>query len=335
MLKNKKRNFIIILTIAFIIMYFSFKNDYKNIIELFSNMNYTWLIVAIIAVALYQFLEMIYMMYYCRYYRKDYTFKESFDVQQTATFFSAITPSSSGGQFAAILLLNKQGFSSNVGASMMMLSFISWQIVLVLFSATVLIFNYTKMIDIYSSIINFVFIGFTLDTAVITGLFLMSFSKKFHGFIFNKIIPLLGKIRIVKDVEKRKKDTQEWLHLFRTEFSRVLVHKDIMARRLITDIVKIIVIYTVPFLAAKALNIDVSFNQLGFSIVLSSFVYMMSSFIPLPGAAGGAEGVFMLLFGHIFGVGTTAVMLLWRTITYYLPMFFSFVVFANVKELKK
>lgn len=331
MVKNKARNFIIILVIAFIIMFISFKNDYQNIVELFSNMNYLWMIVGLCAVGLYQLLEANFIRYYCRYHRKDYRFLDALRVQQTGVFFNSITPSSSGGQFATIYMLSRQGINSKVSTSMIMLSFISWQTILVIFSALVLIFNFARMTTMYSGIINLVFIGFTIDSFVIVGLFLMAFSKKFHSLIFKKAIPLLGKLRIIKDVDEKKHATEIWLTLFRDEFAHVLVHKDIMLRRVITDFVKLLMIYTVPFLASKALNVDISFTQLWFTIVVSSFVYMASSFVPLPGASGGAEGMFVILFGPVFGVATTAVMLLWRFTTYYFPMFVGFGFFASNK----
>lgn len=331
MLKNKTRNFIIILIIAFVIMYISFRNDYENIIDLFSSMNYLWMIVGLCAVWLYQLLEANYIRYYCRYHKKNYSFIDALRVQQTGTFVNSITPSSSGGQFATIYMLSKQGINSKVSTSMIMLSFISWQTILVIFSALVLIFNYFKMASMYSGIINLVFIGFAVDSVVIVGLFLMAFSKKFHSFIFNIGIPLLGKMRIVKNVDEKKYATEVWLTLFRDEFAHVLVHKDIMFRRIITDVVKLLIIYSVPFIASLALNVGVGFDKLWFTIVASSFVYMASSFVPLPGASGGAEGMFVILFGPIFGVATTAVMLLWRFTTYYFPMFLGFGFFASNK----
>ncbi|MEG0283932.1 MAG: lysylphosphatidylglycerol synthase transmembrane domain-containing protein [Erysipelotrichales bacterium] len=335
MLKNNKRNFIIVLIIAFIVMFFSFKNDYENIIEVFRNINYGWLFVAVMAVFFNQLIDTWFIYYYCKRHKKEYKFFKAYQVQQSGVFFSAITPSNSGGQFAQVLVLSKQGINTKLSASMLMLSFISWQTILVVFSFFVLIFNYSHMITLYSGFISVVFITFIIDTCVICGLFLLAFSKKFHHFIFSKIIPFLGKIRIIKDVEGKKQSTEDWLKLFRMEFNNILLHKEIMLRRVLTDFAKLLTIYTVPFLSAKALNVDIGFEALTFTIVLASFVYMMSAFVPLPGASGGAEGAFVILFGVIFGASTTAVMLLWRFLTYYLPMFVSFGFFATIKELKE
>lgn len=335
-MNNKtKRNFFIILIVAFIVMIFSLKNDYENIIKMFTNINYTWLVIAIIVMILYHLLDAYFIYYYCRKYNRDYTLWQGIQVQQTGTFFSAITPFSSGGQFAQVLVFSKQKINSKRSASMLMLSFISWQTVLVIFGIVVLIFNYSDMLATYKGFFNLVFLGFLINFFVIVGLFLSAFSKKFHEFIFSHIIPFLGKIRIFKNVEEKKASTKQWLSLFRNEFSNLLLHKDLMFRRFATDTLKILTFYSIPFFAARALNIDIDIHQVKMIIILTGFVYMITAFVPLPGAAGGTEGTFILLLGPVLGPATTSVMLLWRFLTYYLPMFTGFLIFASIDELKK
>ena len=331
-MKNTKRNFLIVIVIAFLVMVFSLKNDYKNIITMFSNINLWWLLIAGFIIIGYHLLESYFIYYYCKKQKKDYTFKQAFQVEQAGNFFTAITPFASGGQFAQVFVFQKQKIATKHSASMLMMSFISWQTVLVTFGALVLLFNYSRMFATYSALFNLVFIGFLLNSAVIVGLFLLSFSKRFHRFIFERVIPFLGKIKIIKDVEKKKESTKIWLRLFRDEFNTLLLHRDLMTRRVLIDIIKIITLYSIPFFAARALNIDISFNQLVEIIILTSFVYMIAAFVPSPGAAGGTEGTFVLLFGVLLGPATTSAMLLWRFITYYFPMFVSFFVFANIKE---
>ncbi|WP_423363146.1 lysylphosphatidylglycerol synthase transmembrane domain-containing protein [Mycoplasma sp. P36-A1] len=333
--KKTKRNFAIIVAITFVVMVFSFKNDYENIIKMFSNINIFWFIIALVIMIMYNLLDAYFIYYYCRRFDKNYTFRNAIDAQQTGAFFSAITPFASGGQFAQVLLFTKQKVPSNRSASMLMLSFISWQSVLVIFGALALLFNYAKLSVTFDAIFNLVFLGFFINLVVIVGLFLTAFSEKFHRFIFGTIIPFLGKIKILKNVEEKKNSAKIWLQLFRDEFNTLLLHKDIMIHRVGIDTLKIFTFYSIPFFAAKALNLHLDPSQLMNIIILTAFVFMIASFIPLPGAAGGTEGTFMLLLGPVFGVATTSVMLLWRFLTYYLVMIVGFVIFANVKELKK
>ena len=334
-MKHTKRNFIIVLIISLVVMFFVFKHDYKNIIAMFSDISYRWLILAIVIMALYHLLDAYFIHYYCKMTNKKYTFWNSVEVEQTGTFVNSITPFASGGQVVQVLVLAKQKIDTKQSASMLMLSFISWQIVLVVFGAIVLIFYYTHFLAVYQAIFSLVILGFLVHVGVIVGLFLMAFSKKFHYFIFAKIIPFLGKLKILKNVEQKKESTQVWLKLFRDEFNILLLHKDLMIRRFVIDTLKIFTLYSIPFFAAKALNMDMGWSELKLIIILTAFVYMFAAFIPSPGAAGGTEGTFVILFAPLLGPATASVMLLWRFLTYYLTMLVSFIIFASIKEMKK
>ena len=56
-------------------------------------------------------------------------------------------------------------------------------------------------------------------------------------------------------------------------------------------------------------------------LVAQAFVLNVSSFVPLPGAAGGAEYSFHTMFAMFFPVQLLALaVLLWRIVTFYLPI---------------
>ena len=79
--------------------------------------------------------------------------------------------------------------------------------------------------------------------------------------------------------------------------------------------------YSVPFMSARALRIPVQASQFLDMLTLASFVAMVNAFIPLPGASGGTEATFLLMFRVILGpVNVRPVMLLWRFMTYYFDM---------------
>ena len=48
------------------------------------------------------------------------------------------------------------------------------------------------------------------------------------------------------------------------------------------------------------------------------FVAMVSAFVPLPGASGGAEGSFYIFFGMFFQSAILPAILIWRLLTYYM-----------------
>ena len=74
------------------------------------------------------------------------------------------------------------------------------------------------------------------------------------------------------------------------------------------------------------------------TIAAGSYIYIMGCYVPIPGATGGMEYGFMGFFGNFLSGGQlSALMVLWRFITYYLPTIIGAVVF-NIgpgKDCKK
>ena len=68
-------------------------------------------------------------------------------------------------------------------------------------------------------------------------------------------------------------------------------------------------------------------------IAANAFVAMTTAFIPLPGAAGGAEGGFYFFFNFFFTArNIMAAIFIWRIITYYFNIGFGGLVALLVPE---
>ena len=68
-------------------------------------------------------------------------------------------------------------------------------------------------------------------------------------------------------------------------------------------------------------------------ICLTAYVSMVNAFIPIPGASGGTEAIFVLMFSTIYGaVQASAMMALWRFYTYYLLMVIGALTFLLFKN---
>ena len=67
-------------------------------------------------------------------------------------------------------------------------------------------------------------------------------------------------------------------------------------------------------------------------VIASAYVLLMGSFIPLPGGTGGLEYGFIAFFSNFLsGSKLTAVMLLWRFVTYYFVMILG-AIFLNLRK---
>lgn len=335
---NKKYilNIILILVLGATVIYFTMRDDLEASLKALATASPIWIIISFSLMGIYYLLDGLNLYTFGKLYKKDYNYKQGFVNSISGTFFNGITPFSSGGQFAQVYIFNKQGIVPSNSASILLMAFIVYQSVLVLFTAIIMVFRFQKYSAMYSEFFSLALLGFLINFFVIAGLFLGAKSKKLQDFICNNILKVLSKIRIVKNYEESSIKIARQLENFRTELNVLLKNKNILIKSSLINLFKLIIMYSIPFFAAKALNLNVSFVQIFDFIGICSFVYMITAFVPIPGASGGSEGVYYMLFSPILGaVGTPTTLLIWRFVTYYLGLIIGGIVFATNREINR
>lgn len=356
MTKSSKKYIVyisILVVVTALAVYFVLKQDPKSVINVILNCNIGWLLVSILGVVFYFLVEGIILMILTRMYKRKYSYVKSILNTMIGTFFSNITPSSSGGQFAQAYTFSKQGVKVTNAASILFMHFILYQIVMVLFSLFILVFKYndlsmtTVKINLFGvnfSLISISLIGFVINTFVIVALFLLAFSERLHQFIVTKGIDFLHKIKIVKDKKEQAIKINTKVETFRLEFKRLTQNWPVLLITSILFFIKLIIISSIPYFLAKSMGLEFSSTNEFINIVdTTSMTWLVSSItqmVPIPGGSGGAELVFQNMFGGTFFKNATnadisALILLWRSVTFYLGLIIGFIVFISYRESPK
>ena len=333
--KNKKQyifNILLILTITFLSAYFSIGKNYKEVIEAFKNANIVWVIVMFVIMISYYFFDSLSLLSFGRVYKKDFSLRQAFTNSMSGTFFSAITPSSSGGQFAQVYVFNKQGISATNSSSILLMCFICYQSVLVIYTSLVVLFNIPYLTD-NPGIFSLVMIGFLVNFIVIICLFGGAKSKRLQNFLIHTVVKFLSKIKIVKDYEETSGKIEQYLSDFREQLNFLQHNKSVLLKSCLCNVVKLTIVYSMPFFATKALNLDVHMSHYLPFIGYCSFIYLINAFLPIPGASGGSEACYMLFFGFLGTVGVSSSMALWRFVSYYIGLILGALVFSFDKEI--
>ena len=356
MTKNAKKYIVyisILVVVTVLAVYFVMKQDPKAVINVILSCDVGWLLASIGVVMIYFILEGIILTILARMYRRKFPFYKGLLNMFIGTFFSNITPSSSGGQFAQAYTFSKQGVKVTNAASILFMHFILYQIVMVLFSLVIFIFKYNQLESMTShinvlgldfSVISISLIGFVINTFVIVALFLLAFSEKLHQFIVTKGISFLHKIKIIKNKEEQVIKLNTKVETFRLEFKRLTQNWPVLLITSILLLLRIIVISSVPYFLAKSMGLEFSStNEIVNIIDTTSMTWLISSItqmVPIPGGSGGAELVFQNMFGGTFFTNATnadisALVLLWRSVTFYLGLIIGFIVFVTYRESPK
>ena len=331
-----KKNIInigILFIITVIVLYFSLRGHFLEIVETIKNMNILLFLFAIILFIGYIFLKSIVMKWVVRNFKEDYKGSQAFRMGIETNFFHAITPFSTGGQPYEVYRLSKDGVSVIHSANISVQNFIIYQTALVLLGIFALIYNH--FMNLFEDVIllkNLVAIGFAINFFVIVILFAICLFKKMNKVIINFFISFLSKIKVIKKKELIQEKVEKYLSDF-DEGARILLqNKKRFIYLIFIELLALILLYFIPYLLIKGVGIQDNISVLTV-IVTSAYVMLIGSFVPIPGGTGGLEYGFIAFFGNfINGPILNALMLLWRFVTYYFGMILGAVVLGLRKN---
>lgn len=329
---------IIIIAIIFIalLIYMFCVDDIKTIVSVIQNMKYNWLVVGFVCMVIYWLLEAA-----CLYTvtRKTYTtekFNTAFRVSMIGQLFNCITPFSSGGQpIQAVAMINDGKKLSNT-VSILLIKFIVYQATLVIYTLFLIVLKYSYFKGLVDNFIYLALIGFLVNLGVIVFLILIGVNQKLVYNTVRYIYKVLGKIKLLKNIDERLEHLKHGLTNFSEQFKIIRKEKIMILKLTLYTIIQLTVFFFVTYAVYKSLG------QRGESIIniisAQAFLMMIMAFIPLPGAGIAAEGGFMIIFSTFFDVEKINIaVLLWRIYTFYLPIIFGamFMVINNKKSDKK
>lgn len=330
---NKKYlfNIVLILALTFVAMYFALKDDYKLAMQALERMNTFNMILVLSWGLLFTMVWGISYQILGAKYKKNYSLLEGINVAFIGNFFAGITPSSTGGQIGQIYVLKKQGISYSDGASLLWADFIIYQTTMMIYVTILFALRFTHYVNL-SAWFWIVFAGYLMNVVVIVILYTIAIFPVFYLRLIDKLLNVVSRFKFFKKRETALVKTKDTITRFTKEIKHLSQDRVLIVKCMLVNIVRLSLHFSLPYFVARGIGIDVHLNQFVDVMALSSFVTMANSFIPLPGASGGTEVVFSLLFRGMFGALTGAVLLLWRISSYYIPMIAGaliFIVFKN------
>lgn len=330
-MNNIKKNTFIILLITILVMYFVLKDDFMNIVHTLVNLDIKFIILAFVTFAL-SIIFKGYISYKTVDDKSKYSLKEAIKHNVIVQFFNGITPFSTGGQPMEVYMLTEHKINANKGTMIILQNFIFYQIALVLFGLGAVVYN--GIYGIFPKVPllrELVLIGFIVNTLVAVGILFISVSKRFTRFCVKGIIFLLSKLRIVKDKEKAKENWKNRLEEFHECAKFLRTRKKLFIIGVLFNLLSLACLYIIPLFIAYSMH-DYNSLTVANTLTASAYVLLMGAFVPIPGASGGIEYGFLAFFGNFLSsTRTGAILLIWRFITYYLPMMVGAIVF-NIDE---
>ena len=332
--KKYKINLLIIFIVAFGFTLITLLTDdnLNSVILAFSQAN-LWMVAVIFLVMMIIILfEGIILFILARLYTTRYTLKKSINNYFIGIFFSHITPSGTGGQFAQAYTFSKQGIEIANAASILVMHFLLSQIAQVVFGLIALLFrlekflSITQTVNLFGAAIPIIYLslmGFAVNFLVIFFILALVKSNLLNKAIVGGVVGLLGKLKLIKNPDKVKSNLQVQIENFRIESKRLQANIPVTVVLFVLFFIRMTLSNAIPYLSAMALPlIDLSQTNIFDGIFMTAYLNVIIYFAPLPGSVGFSEFFFSFLFQSLFGsyAQTIAPQLIWRGVTFYFTL---------------
>lgn len=322
-------------TIVAIIIILLFAADLDEIGHALEKFNIWWLFACVAALLLYWLTDAWLLHDITIYMYKRESFIQAIKVGLIGLYYSALTPSSTGGQPMQVVYMRRNKIPVGTSTCIVCVKFVIYELSL---CAIYIAGMCVRGVDYYlhhNEAFWLAVLGFVLNLAAVIFIILTIVNKKLALKMGRGVISLLSKIRIVKDKEQSLEHFQNTIDDYHTAAAYISKYKLRAFGSFIISVINLSFLFVIPYL------IYLSFGYSAHGIIdiftMEAMLFLAVSFFPLPGAAGASEGGFLLFFGPFFGTVTAVAMLIWRFLTYYMMLIVGslLVVFDEVISLKR
>lgn len=321
-MRNRIFNGLVVIILACIFLsFFVFSHGLADLAEKLETLNPYWILLSIICIIIFWMLEIIILYIITKtLYTAKHLFIKSIKFGMIGQLFSALTPFQSGMQPAQLYTMTENGIPPGYSGSILMVKFIIHQSTLTFYSIIVLLTTFNFFNSKVQYFLYFCIFGFIVNSLIILIAVLFAVNDKLTRKILWFMLKLLYKIRIVKDPDGAFEKFETELISFHESAAYISKHIWMCIFACILTFIQWTVYYAIPYCIYR--SFDFNSTVLWTMISAQVFLTLFMSFIPLPGAAVGAEGGFYIIYGIFFNKGNTLVpaMFLWRIITYYFTL---------------
>lgn len=338
-MKNKKYLLSVLLFIILLFgTYYFILKDYSlnEFIEAFNYCDLKYLLFGFLSLFGYLFCASLYLKRMLYHFGKKINWYQAFGYQFTEIYFSAITPSSLGGQPVQMVEMSNDNIPYRINSIVVLINSLLYKVALIILAVLAFIF-YGNLIFSQSRLFcTLVILGFITTILVILLFFALIYSKKLVSKIAHYSLLFLEKMHLLK----KRIELEEKLEIALKDYSSCAEftkkHKEVIIEALIILLFQRLFLLLISFMIYKAFSLnEYSVFQI---ISLQICITLASDFMPFPGGVVVSEGLLLqinqLIYGSLFA---TSAMILLRGISFYIIVIFSgiFYLFFHFIKRKK
>ncbi len=235
-------------------------------------------------------------------------------------FFNNVTPFSSGGQaMQSWSLWRHGGLPFGESIPLILNKFLLYQLVLSGCCVASVLYAWPLLDDAVVGINWIVGLAFLVQLVILAALVGMMVRPRTVRHVVGLVFSALKHTPLrEKSTAASARITSELVVYEKSAGTLIKNPRDFLKLLLLT-FVQLQFVLIVPYCICRAMGVTPPLLQ---CLAATAFVIMVSASIPTPGGAGGAEGMFAVIFSLFFPAGTSVAVavLMWRVVTFYLPI---------------
>ena len=240
--------------------------------------------------------------------------RDLMSVEASGVFFGNLTPMMAGSVPSQIYRMTRSGLDVGEASATQFTRFIAFQFGVVLFAAIMLVAKAEYFFQTYGDLFFLNIVVFTVHFLELAGIFVICLCPRFVMRVGNWAIRIATRHNWLKDPKHWDDMVNVQVMEFANAFKNAASDLPSMALTLLVTMAQLGSLYMIPWFVLRAFGIQADFLE---CLAAGSMVQMVSSAVPLPGGTGGAEGGFLMFYGHMFGRSASAGFLIWRIVTFF------------------
>ena len=325
-MKSKKKYvisiifFVILLILTYSVIFNN--NDIDDIFFTVKNMAFEFVVIGVFLVFVFLFMEAIYIKISLKSLGSNISLWQGFIYSCTEFYFSAITPSSTGGQPMQAYYMSKDGVPLTKSTVILMLNTVTYKIVIIIMGIAAMILC-PNLIFGNSTLFTIVFLlGIVANLNMILLCLLLLYSKKWIRKVVIFLINLGVKIHLVKDKEKTLNTFEKHVDEYQEGAVYIKNNIHIAIKVFLLTFVQRLAMFSVAYVVYKAFGLS-QYSYIDLVAVQTAVALGVDS-LPLPGGIGASEAMLILIYERVFSESmATPAMLVTRALSYYLCLIIS------------
>lgn len=313
---------VVLCVVAFLMLfgYLFIAGEGEQTLNAFTSFNYAFLLIALVGIIVYWLLEATCMQIICNGLFKGFSFVKTLLVTVIGQYFNCITPLSSGGQPMQAYYYSRFGLPVEHAMPMLLCRFIVYQMTMTVYAIIVLVLRFNYFTQDLRAIMYLVAIGFLGGFVLIAMLLALAFARNGVMKVVAWAISLLGRIGILKDPETTLASATQALDESYVGIRYLLKRPSLLIKVSLVTFVQLTVYFSLSWVIFAGFGLEA--NDYFTVVSCQAFVYLIASFVPLPGAVGASEASYIVFFNYVYGDASIVALstFIWRFFTFYLPI---------------